>query len=427
MKKTISIFLSALMLCTALVSCATGVTPADTSGNGDSNDTSENTQKEDDIVIVPEGTEKSEYFIIYPASSKLSSDCSDLKGEIYGICGVSIWPKKDTDVEAGAYEILVGNTNRAESSELLSTLVDGEYAIKMINGKIVINAHDEAGVIYAVKEFIKLFVTESNPTLSVPRDLDIKGQAPSEFEQLGAGWTFKNYNASNNVNLPYQIYMPDNLDPAKDYPVLLFMHGLGSVGTNGEHITQEVAQFARNVIASDYKNDVIIIAPQHPKGDGNWWVNVSYTSGTYNFDNTPMSKYLAAAKELLDTCMTELPIDENRVYGYGNSMGAFATIYMAMSYPDLYAAIVPVAGGCDPTKASLIKDVPIWLFHGDADTTVNWIGSKTLAENLTALGSTSVQFTVYPGVNHATKGCFVAAANTPGLIEWMFSQSKADR
>ena len=237
-----------------------------------------------------------------------------------------------------------------------------------------------------------------------------------------AGWNFQTFKSSKNTSLPYQIYIPENMDTSKEYPVILFMHGLGSVGTDGSHISSTVAQFVKNVPNSKYKNDVIIIAPQHPKGQK--WVNVDYTKGTYNFSNTPMSTYLSAAKELFDREFKNLPIDRDRVYGYGNSMGAFATIYLAMTYPDLYAAIVPVAGGCDPTKAELIKDLPIWLFHGDADTTVPITPSQSLYDNLIALGSKNAKLTVFKNVGHNANTCFAAAANTDGLLDWLFSQKK---
>ena len=417
----------ALTLILLSLACMLFVSCADTNGTSSSDsDTSASDvspkEEQNGIPIIKEDG-KSDYTIIYDNTLDIYPSCQDLKAAIYNAYYVSMFPKKAAETPIGDYEILIGQTNRPESSQLQSSIGEDEYGIRLIGNKIVINSLTERGIKAAVKEFINMYVSSENKNMSIPAELNIVKKIPAEEVKVVAGWTFKSFKASNNTTLPYQLYMPENYDPAKEYPVILFMHGLGSVGNKGEHITQTVAQFVKNVAASkEYKNEVIIVAPQHPSGQK--WVEVNFTPGTYNFANTPISKWLAAAKELLDSCIEDYSIDENRIYGYGNSMGAFATIYMAMTYPDLYAAIVPVAGGCDPTKASLIKDVPIWLFHGDKDTTVNIIGSRTLYNNLISLGAKEAKLTVFQGVGHAAQGCFVAAANTNGLLDWMFSHSK---
>lgn len=421
MKKLLLLLLAAITL-TALASCGGAddtTTAADTAAAPDTTDTQEDTL--DKIMIIKDG--KTNYNIIYDDGMSLYPVAQDLKIAIFDAYSVNMFPKKASQTEVSEYEILIGQTNRPESAQLQSEIAEDEYGIKLIGNKIVITALLENGIEAAVKEFTRLYVSSSNAGLSIPKDLNVVKKAPTEQINTNGGWEFTSYKASNGITLPYQIYTPANLDKSKEYPVILFMHGLGSVGTTGAHITSEVAQFVKNVTASEkYKDEVIIIAPQHPKGQK--WVEVDYKPGTYEFDNTPISKWLAAAKQLLDDKMKTLPIDADRVYGYGNSMGAFATIYMAMTYPELYAAIVPVAGGCDPTEAALIKDVPIWLFHGDADSTVDIVGSKTLYDNLIGMGAADAKMTVFKGVGHATKGCFVAAANTEGLLDWMFSHSK---
>ena len=377
---------------------------------------------ENDIDIrKPDNT--TDYVIVYDDTLDIYSACWDLKVAIFNTYSINMFPKRATETAESEYEILIGQTDRAESSELQASIGEDEYAIRLIGKKIVINSLTERGIKEGIKEFTNMYVNSLNENFTVPKDLNIVKKVPAAIDnELAAGWSFRSYEASNGIDLPYQIYIPDGMDASKKYPVVLFMHGLGSVGTTGEHIYQATAQIVANIPASKYKNDVIMIAPQHPKGQK--WVEVDYRSGIYDFDKTPISKWLAAAKELVDTCANELPIDTDRIYGYGNSMGAFATIYMAMTYPDLYAAIVPVAGGCDPTKAALIKDIPIWLFHGDADTTVNIAGSQTLYDNLKALDAKDAKLTVFKGVGHASKGCFIAAANTDGLLDWMFAQSK---
>ena len=240
-----------------------------------------------------------------------------------------------------------------------------------------------------------------------------------------AGWSFHHYEAKNGVSLPYQIYIPNGMDRSLKYPLLLFLHGMGSVGTDGGHIYQKVAEYLRVLESSEYRDGVIIIAPQCTLDDR--WVELERKKPVdciYSIDKTPISRYLTAAKELLDTACNELPIDTDRIYGYGNSMGAYGTLYLACVYPELYAAIVPVAGGCDPTKAALLKDLPMWLFHGNADTVVDIAGSREMVEEVKRYGGEDARLTVFDGVGHHAVDCFAAAARTQGLAQWMFSKKK---
>ncbi len=408
-----------LLLCAAMLLCCIACTK-DSPNETDTQP--QDTQALPTSLDLADESSDIKFSIIYASDSSLIAKANDLKAELMTYTGVRIFPKSDKDAtEIGTYEILIGKTNRDESQAVFEALGDNDYAIRLIDGKklVIVGKTDKATKV-GLEVFMAQYVNESNKKCTVPLDLNTLGTVKSDFDGVDAGWTFLKYQAEGSVELPYQIYLPDNMDTSREYPVLLFMHGLGSVGTNGEHINQSVAQIVKNIAnSSKYKNEVIIIAPQHPKGEK--WVNVDYKLGTYDFDKTPISKYLKAAKELLDYSMEELPIDRDRIYGYGNSMGAFATVYLAMTYPDLYAAIVPVAGGYDASKASLIKDIPAWFFHGDADTTVKITGANDLVKNLRELGAENLQYKVYNGVGHT---CFVSAANTPGLLDWMFSQSK---
>jgi predicted peptidase len=64
-------------------------------------------------------------------------------------------------------------------------------------------------------------------------------------------------------------------------------------------------------------------------------------------------------------------IDKRRIYVTGMSMGGFGTWQVAMDYPDKFAAIVPLCGGCiDSLNICRLNKMPIWTFHGTADTII---------------------------------------------------------
>ena len=75
-------------------------------------------------------------------------------------------------------------------------------------------------------------------------------------------------------------------------------------------------------------------------------------------------------------------------------MGGMGTWSHAVTTPEKWAAIVPICGRGDPSKADKIKDLPCWAFHGDADTAVNVSGSRDMIEAIKKAGgspSTRVQ------------------------------------
>lgn len=49
-------------------------------------------------------------------------------------------------------------------------------------------------------------------------------------------------------------------------------------------------------------------------------------------------------------------------------MGGYGTWQTAVAYPNKFAAIAPLCGGCDDsTQICRIRHVPIWTFHGTND------------------------------------------------------------
>jgi hypothetical protein len=69
----------------------------------------------------------------------------------------------------------------------------------------------------------------------------------------------------------------------------------------------------------------------------------------------------------LDELISILPVDTDRVYVQGHSLGAMATWEWALDNPERFAAISPRAGVGEPYRASRLKNVPSWVIHGEND------------------------------------------------------------
>jgi predicted peptidase len=151
------------------------------------------------------------------------------------------------------------------------------------------------------------------------------------------------------------------------------------------------------------------------------WVEVDWKEGHYDFKADGPSETMALAITVFNKILKEKPIDRSKIYVCGASMGGYGTWDFAMRHADILAAAVPACGGGDPNHAALLKDLPIWAFHGDKDTTVPLKGSTDMIDAIKAAGGQKARLTIYPRVAHDSWNMFW---KEPEMIKWLFSQSR---
>jgi predicted peptidase len=130
-----------------------------------------------------------------------------------------------------------------------------------------------------------------------------------------------------------------------------------------------------------------------------------------------------ALVELLDHVVATYPVDKDRVYLTGLSMGGYGTWRLAADHPARFAAAAPVCGGGDPDNAAKLKSLPLWVFHGDQDTAVPFHRSVEMVEAIRAAGGERVRFTTLEHVGHNS---WSAAYATPELYDW-FDKQRASK
>lgn len=226
---------------------------------------------------------------------------------------------------------------------------------------------------------------------------------------------------SENGTLLYRKYTP-KLEEGKKYPLVIFLHGAGERGNN--NIAQVAGQDAfLNLIFSEEgaKYPAYLIAPQCPHNKK--WCEVSWSLRDTHDTPETASYAMGLLYELLQNMKANDQIDPDRIYVTGISMGGYGTFDFLVRYPNEVAAAMPVCGGADNEKLAAvpeIRNVPVWIFHGDADGAVPTQRSRNAYEALKKNGG-NVQYTEYPGVGH---NCWDRAYRTPGLADWLFSQKK---
>lgn len=148
----------------------------------------------------------------------------------------------------------------------------------------------------------------------------------------------------------------------------------------------------------------------------------------------------------LDQTVKEFNGDERRLYLAGYSMGGFGTWQTALTYPNKFAALVPVAGGIEPVGtiseedrkllsqpviaaaaapdpyrayAQTLAKTPVWVVHGADDEAVPVDGARKIVAALKAAGDRDVNYTELEGVGH---GSVAIAFADNKLAEWLKKQ-----
>jgi predicted peptidase len=221
-----------------------------------------------------------------------------------------------------------------------------------------------------------------------------------------------------NEKFRYLVLEPEKIEPGKKYPVILFLHGAGERGDN-PHDAE--AHFPKLMATPEYrrKYECFVVVPQCREKDQ--WVKVNWSDRNSSHFPAEPSPMMQMAMQALDQTIEEYPVDKNRIYLTGLSMGGYGSWDLSMRRPEMFAAVVPICGGGDEREAKRIINVPIWAFHGSVDPAVPVERSRSMIEALKEAGG-SPKYTEYKGVGHDS---WTPAYTDPnGVMPWMFEQVK---
>lgn len=187
-------------------------------------------------------------------------------------------------------------------------------------------------------------------------------------------------------------------------PLMLFLHGRGE--SNGP--LSLVAKWGPPmIVAQGGELPFLLVSPQCPRDDR--WAS-----------ETQQRRLL----ELLDHVIQQYPVDTDRIYLTGLSLGGYGAWTLASDHPERFAAVVPICGGGDPAKAENLVAVPIWVFHGDQDRAVPFQRSAEMVEAIKAAGGERIRFTTLEHIGHNS---WSAAYATPEMYQWIRQQRLSDR
>jgi predicted esterase len=198
----------------------------------------------------------------------------------------------------------------------------------------------------------------------------------------------------------YLVHLPPGAaaDPTKRWPTIVFLHGSGERGRDLSMIASSGPFGVAERRAAEFP--FIVVAPQCLPDD-EWSV--------------------PSMEDLLSEIEHKYPVDRDRVYLTGLSMGGFGTWMLAAEHPDWFAAAAPVCGGGEVADAPLLANLPIWVFHGAKDDVVPAERSREMVRALREQRG-RVRFTLYPEAKHDS---WTQTYEDDALYAWFLQQRRS--
>ena len=230
-----------------------------------------------------------------------------------------------------------------------------------------------------IDEVIRIIQTERDygpqPTGTIPDErVDVQGRA---------------YNLALSIPLTYQ--------PAKDYGLVVCLHGAGFTGE--AYLERWQARLGE---------DYVLACPTTPMGA---W----FTRGAEEL-------VLATIRSV----QRRYHIDPDRIFLTGMSNGGIGTWVIGMHNAPLFAGIAPMASGLDhvlmPFLANL-RSTPIYIIHGDKDQVMPVELSRTITEELTRLGYPFV-YREHDREHPMAGGHYFPREELPELVTWLNAQRR---
>ena len=215
------------------------------------------------------------------------------------------------------------------------------------------------------------------------------------------------------LNPEYLVFMK-GVREGQTLPLLIFLHGGGGRGEDILRIKKK-SGMSWHGIQKFNKGPCIVVTPQSRKNKkgGPGWVPE---------DLNVFLEHLKAT----------LPVDTERIYLSGNSMGGYGSWAWGGCNPEQFAAIAPISGGLGPggpkdisanldAWAANLATVPVFAFAGALDKIVPADRSELMVAAIRKAGGKTVKLLVHPEKGHNMGGMVLASKE---YYDWMFSKKR---
>lgn len=170
--------------------------------------------------------------------------------------------------------------------------------------------------------------------------------------------------------MAYNLFIPQDYQPDKSYPLVLFIADASTVSKDTKvPLTQGYGGLVWASAESQAENPCFVLVPQ-------------YTTQTVN-DNSETSYEVEMTIRLLDQIVKAYHVDANRLYTTGQSMGGMMSMYFNIMHPDLFAASIFTSCQWDVSKMAGFDNLHFFYIvaAGDMKAPKGMAALRTVLEN----------------------------------------------
>ena len=206
------------------------------------------------------------------------------------------------------------------------------------------------------------------------------------------------------ATLNYLLFMPRDTTAriAGKFPLIVTLHGIDE---RGSALWRVKGEGLPKILDGYNTFPFIVVSPQCP-----------LTTEWYYNDGVQL-----LVNKLIDSAIVRYPVDTNRIYLTGLSMGGIGTLDLAIRYPRRFAALLPIAFRIEPGwDLCVIKDIPLWGFHGEKDNVIPLAKAQSVITALKVCRGDPA-FTIYPDLYH---DAWTRTYNNPAVYDWLLTKTK---
>ncbi|MDA7921914.1 dienelactone hydrolase family protein [Verrucomicrobiales bacterium] len=221
------------------------------------------------------------------------------------------------------------------------------------------------------------------------------------------------------LNPDYHVFGEALADGDEKLPLLMVLHGGGGTGLEIGKVKGAPIRLIHTMKEAKIKS--IVVAPQAAKSP----MKVGAKGGWVPTDLDVLLAHL----------LKTLPVDANRVYLTGSSMGGYGTYVWAGVSPGHFAAIAPMVGGLGALgPKDITSDLDLWgknlatlpmkTYYGAEDRVVPADRGKMILEAITKAGGTQAELIIFDDMGH---NAGQRPYSDPEFFRWLFSHKREQK